>query len=96
MTVPRRHGVAYPHTRRVVATEWTRTGRVAGFAARLPLIVNPLTRSDVRRLQSRLARLLPEFERLGRGDWFDEMMERFDKPARKARGTTDLLSGSSR
>ncbi|MFE1467218.1 hypothetical protein [Nocardiopsis dassonvillei] len=59
-------------------------------------IANPLTRADIRFLRARLAGLSGEFARLGRSDWFDEMMERFDKLAHNARGTTGLFSGGGR
>ncbi|XKK42341.1 hypothetical protein HFP72_27375 [Nocardiopsis sp. ARC36] len=51
-------------------------------------IANPLTRADIRFLRTRLAGLYGEFVRLGRSEWFDEMMERFDMLARNARGPT--------
>ncbi|MFC3996082.1 hypothetical protein ACFOVU_09170, partial [Nocardiopsis sediminis] len=54
-------------------------------------IRNPLTRADIRWMRPRLARLFDDFERLGRTEWFDEMMARFDMLARNARGTTGLL-----
>ncbi|MFC4562331.1 ADP-ribosyltransferase, partial [Nocardiopsis mangrovi] len=58
-------------------------------------IRNPLTRDDIRWMRPRLARLYGEFERLGRTDWFDEMMARFDMLARNARGTSSLLARGS-
>ncbi|MFC4565922.1 hypothetical protein ACFO4E_29055, partial [Nocardiopsis mangrovi] len=54
-------------------------------------IVNPLTRADIRWLRTRLAPLRPEFDRLGRTAWFDEMMARLDMLDRHARGTISLL-----
>ncbi|WP_036553025.1 hypothetical protein, partial [Nocardiopsis sp. CNS-639] len=59
-------------------------------------IANPLTRADIRFLRARLAGLSGEFARLGRSDWFDEMMERLDMLANNARGTTGLFSGGGR
>ncbi|MEE2045632.1 hypothetical protein Q7689_20020, partial [Nocardiopsis tropica] len=59
-------------------------------------IANPLTRADIRFLRTRLAGLYGEFVRLGRSDWFDEMMERFDMLARNARGTASLFPGGGR
>ncbi|WP_217999276.1 hypothetical protein [Nocardiopsis trehalosi] len=59
-------------------------------------IPNPLTPADVQWLQTRLARLRPEFVRLGRTDWYDEMMARFAMLAQNAQGTADLLAGGRR
>lgn len=37
-----------------------------------------LTRRDMERMRARLVDLVPDFERLGRRDWFDEMLGRLD------------------
>ncbi|MEV0402857.1 amidoligase family protein [Actinoallomurus sp. NPDC050550] len=53
---------------------------------------NDLSRSDVALIRSRLEALRPEFERLDRDDWYNEMMKRFRHIEENAKGTTSLLA----
>jgi len=53
---------------------------------------NPLTRADIAWIQQRLDGLRGRFERDGRLEWWEAMNTRLAAIAKKARGTTDLLS----
>ncbi|MFC4562330.1 hypothetical protein ACFO4E_10730 [Nocardiopsis mangrovi] len=56
-------------------------------------IANPLTGSDVRRLERAITALRSQFVRLGRQDWYDGMLMRFYMLRGYASGTADLLGG---
>jgi GNAT superfamily N-acetyltransferase len=52
---------------------------------------NDLSRHDVELIEQRLQALRPNFERLGRTDWYDQMMDRFAHVKENASGTESLL-----
>lgn len=52
---------------------------------------NPLHPQDIAAIRQRLLALQPQFERLGRGDWFDYMMGRLDAIAPHAKGKKRLV-----
>jgi hypothetical protein len=51
---------------------------------------NPLTKQDAEAIRAELNALGPEFEAAGRGDWFDNMMTRFEQVAKHAAGTENI------
>lgn len=56
---------------------------------------NDLTADDVRVVRRRLLALKPEFERLGRLDWLQFSLARLDLVAAHAKGTRNLIAGTS-
>ncbi|WP_442945810.1 WXG100-like domain-containing protein [Nonomuraea sp. LPB2021202275-12-8] len=55
---------------------------------------NLLAPADFAARRDALAALRPEFERLGRADWHDGLMQRYDLLAEHARGATPLLGAA--
>lgn len=52
---------------------------------------NPLSKADAAKIGPRLAALAPEFERRGRREWFDAMMNRWQLVAKNASGRGTIL-----
>lgn len=57
---------------------------------------NDLTPGDITAIRKRLQRQKAEFDRLGRGDWFDHMTGRLDAIEPYAKGTTSRLPAEVR
>lgn len=54
---------------------------------------NPMSPADMALIRERVAGLRPDFERLGRVDWYDRMIGRLDEIAAAASGDRDRLAG---
>ncbi len=52
---------------------------------------NDLSRSDIAKVRERLKEQRKEFERLGRGQWFDKLLLRLDEIGRKAVGAGSVI-----
>jgi hypothetical protein len=52
---------------------------------------NPISPEDAQEIRRRLARLKPEFDRLGRAEWHEQLMHRADQIAARAQGTERRL-----
>jgi transposase len=52
---------------------------------------NPFTPADMEKIHARIVALEPEFQKLGRQEWFNGMMKRFRDIQDHAKGTEDLL-----
>lgn len=80
-----------PLTRRFVATR-DYPGPNKGDWAEGYFIPNDMSPADMAIIRTRLEALRPEFERLGKMDWFNDMMTRLDGLTAQARGTRSLLT----
>ncbi|MCO5985071.1 hypothetical protein NE235_02995 [Actinoallomurus spadix] len=58
------------------------------------IIDNPLSHSDVAHIRRSVEGLRPEFERLGRQDWYDDVMRRVRELDEHAQGTRPLYGGA--
>lgn len=72
-------------------TEWTYSAFTNGFRRG----ANPLTPSDISRLRGQLETVKPQFEALGRGDWYRRMLLRLNRLDAEASGSVDLYPGAA-
>lgn len=80
-----------PLTRRFVGTR-DYPGPNKGDWAEGYFIPNDMSPADMAIVRARLEELRPEFERLGKMNWFNDMMTRLDGLTAQARGTRSLLT----